>query len=215
MSVLSRFAAPQSHVTVPTTADKFIPFIETFLADIASGDYTSGNRTIKLLAHSHDSAVTRALIDKASELEHHQVKLELILADLPVSLDFETFLGDIDPVLTRKDGKITFRWAQNKFLLDAHEQMILGDHSSWSGDTLKRVSSNSYHIDMFETDDVETIRLGEMAFSAMWMASSEVPFHRLKRIAAADGSQKKQFFSQIADSLKAGKWAGTTSQTQH
>ncbi len=215
MSVLSRFAAPQSHANIPASADKFTPFIETFLSDISSGVYGSGKRTIKLLAHSHDSAVTRAIIDKASELEQHDVTLELILADLPVALNFETFLGDIDPILGRSENGLTFRWAQNSCLLDAHEQMILGQHSSWSGDTLKRVSSNAYHVDMFESDDMDTIRLGEMAFSAMWMASVEVPMHRLKRIASQNGGKKKQFFSQIANSLKAGKWADSLSATKH
>ncbi len=207
MSVLSRFAAPHNPVGLQAAPDKFTPFLSVFLEDVKSGAYTAQNRTVRLLAHSHDSKVTRTIFDKASEMAALNVKLELILSDLPIGLEFEAFLKEIEPLLLKRDNKLSFRWAQNRCLLDAHEQMILGSHSSWSGDTLKRVSHNAYHVDMFESDDIEAIKLGEMAFSAMWMASVEVPAHRLKRITSKNSGQKKQFFSQIAQSLSAAKWA--------
>ena len=66
------------------------------------------------------------------------------------------------------------RWTGNPALIDAHEQLVLGNSLSWFGDSMRRDPSTRDALETFNTfcepSAVQTMR----SFEAMWRVSQPV-----------------------------------------
>ena len=71
------------------------------------------------------------------------------------------------------------RWARNPRLLDAHEQVTYGETMCWSGDAMRRDADRRNALTLFDEEAPDTVRLGRLAFEALWAVSALVPERRL------------------------------------
>jgi hypothetical protein len=79
----------------------------------------------------------------------------------------------------RQQPSQLIRWARNPRLLDAHEQVTYGDTISWSGDAMRRDADRRNALTLFGEATPDMVRLGRIAFEALWAASSLVPERHL------------------------------------
>jgi hypothetical protein len=113
---------------------------------------------------------------------------KVILARLESEEDLRQLFATISELSPREPASALIRWARNPRLLDAHEQAIYGDTLCWSGDAMRRDAERRNGLTLFDEDAPEMVRLGRLAFSALWEASARVPERRLVGPAAAKPS---------------------------
>jgi hypothetical protein len=146
-------------------------------------------RKVTILARSPMSSVVLALRGRVDDLKARGVIAKVLLARvepedaLRDTVDTLTALGQAQPLDT------LLRWADKRCLLEAHEQLTLGPAMCWSGDMMRRDPSRRDGLDLFEVDAPQTVRLGALAFDAIWALAIPVPASRLReRVARPSGS---------------------------
>lgn len=146
--------------------------------DTLPGRDRSGHR-ITIIARSPASPVVAAFTTRVRDLKMRNIMAQIIVAHL----DPESALRDMSAALSllADDDDIgdLVRWARNPCILDAHEQLTLGHDMCWSGDAMRREPGKRDSLDLFERDAPHTVRLGALAFDAIWSASVPVPASRL------------------------------------
>ncbi len=159
-----------------TACDDHATFFRLYLARLAeAGQVSPGEKQLTLIARSPDSAVCRALGDVAPHLAEFGVCLRAIFAHISPEDSFLTFCDSVSSLFGPGGRQEGIRWAKNPALLDAHEQLILGQRMCWSGDAMHRAPERRNALDLFETDKTGAVRFGALAFEAMWSAASPVP----------------------------------------
>jgi len=157
-------------------------FIAQFLERLDSGsDSGAGSRHVTLLARSPHSPVAGALLSQAEGLRARDMVLRLIFAQLgegSAVADFAEFLTEVTGAADARDH---IRWARNKSLWDAHEQITLGRAMCWSGDCMRREPGKRNSLDLFEADAPQTVRLGLLAFDAIWAIADPLPLSAASR----------------------------------
>jgi hypothetical protein len=146
----------------------------------AHPDHGPAERAVTILARSPMSPVIRALIGRVDSLKAGGISARALIA----RIDPEDALREaVDAVAAlnpdRPVGELV-RWANNTCLLDAHEQLTLGSSMCWSGDMMRRDPGKRDGLDLFETEAPQTVRLGALAFNAIWSIAAPVPASRLR-----------------------------------
>jgi hypothetical protein len=160
------------------TTEKFSAMLTRFLEKTARG-IALQEHAITLIARAPSMAAVRALIIHADEIQRQQIGVRVIFARLaPVDL-----LGELSTALNLVDarhpstGKI--RFIKNAALLDAHEQLVLGNALCWTGDMLRRLEEHRNRLDIVEEDQAGAVRLAELSFNALWAAAKPLPARAL------------------------------------
>jgi hypothetical protein len=160
------------------TTEKFSAMLTRFLEKTARG-IALQEHAITLIARAPSMAAVRALIIHADEIQRQQIGVRVIFARLaPVDL-----LGELSAALNLVDarhpsaGKI--RFIKNAALLDAHEQLVLGNALCWTGDMLRRLEEHRNRLDIVEEDQAGAVRLAELSFNALWAAAKPLPARAL------------------------------------
>ncbi|MDX2264349.1 MAG: hypothetical protein NW215_05205 [Hyphomicrobiales bacterium] len=198
MGFISPF--PKKHHPLQEKAARFSEIYRSYLA---RGVPENGGRDahITIIARSAFSPVCRMLCSLAGEFEERGVTAQVILA-APGPVEIMRHMFD---AARRMNGRAaiaaSFRWAQNPSLLDAHEQMTLGAASVWTGDCMRRSADNRNGLDLFEPDSLGSVRLADLAFSAMWMASRPLPPELLEAANASGDSMAGVDAVTIAEAL--------------
>lgn len=175
MSFLSHLRQAQID-TVNEAVERQDAIISDYLAWLAETEDTSpAARKLTIIARSPASAAVKAMIARTGDLRAAEVNVRVILANL----EPEAALGEVKQALTLMnaghDDDEFARWAKNAALLDAHEQVTLGTHMCWSGDAMRRDAGKRDSLDLFESDAPHTVRLGLLAFDAIWAVSVAIP----------------------------------------
>lgn len=148
--------------------------------DRLAGRPAPGERHVTMLARSPLSPVARALVAKTDALKARGVVVQAILAQIEPR---EALVEVIEAVTALSPGRPLgelVRWANRSCILDAHEQLILGTTMCWSGDMMRREPGKRDGLDLFEEEAPQTVRLGALAFSAIWSITGPVPASRLR-----------------------------------
>ncbi len=174
MGFLSAFAKrPLSDCQHPV--ERFSGIVSSYLHRLETKGGSMRERSLTLIARSPSASVARALIPHARELEREQVCIQLIFARLsPVELLAELAVA-LNLIAPRDNATSPVRLIKTPALLHAHEQLVLGSSTCWTGDMLRRCEENRNGLDLLEQDAPGSVRLAQFAFNAMWAIAKPVP----------------------------------------
>lgn len=140
---------------------------------------------ISLIARSPLSPVAAALLARSDDLKPHRPSVSAIFAELGPEGAIAEFREGIAGLDVPAGTGEPIRWARNTRLHEAHEQLLLGTDMCWSGDCMRREPGKPDSLDLFETQAPKAVRLGVLAFDAIWAISQQVPASRLGVTSAA------------------------------
>ena len=135
--------------------------------------------SLTMILRSAGSDPAKALIGVKGALQISGVRVKVILANLDPEDELRQLFTAISELAPNAGAGELLRWARNPRLLDAHEQVTYGEAMCWSGDAMRRDADRRNALTVFDEQAPDTVRLGRLAFEALWAASSLVPERRL------------------------------------
>lgn len=130
---------------------------------------------ITILARSPLSPVVIATLKYSHELKRRKISLQAIFAELGPENTMADFCDSLEEISGEISARDQVRWARNTCLKDAHEQLTLGVDMCWSGDCMRREPGKRDSLDLFESEAPQVVRLGTLAFDAIWSISELLP----------------------------------------
>ncbi|MGI9475166.1 MAG: hypothetical protein ACR2PI_00540 [Hyphomicrobiaceae bacterium] len=142
--------------------EKETRMVQFVLGEIAEGRVSlSGNWCI--VALSMDSPVIKALRCVVHELgSASELRINVVLTRPGKHVVSDCF-ASIDT--------LTVRTSQNSRLLDAHEQLVLGDASSWTGDCMRRDPRERDAFETFGSNSAELADWAMKSFERLWIGA--------------------------------------------
>jgi len=154
--------------------------------------------SLTMILRSAASDPAKALVGMKGALQHAGVSAKVILAKLEPEGDLKQLFASLSELAPQEPASELIRWARNQRLLDAHEQVTYGETMCWSGDAMRRDADRRNALTLFDEEAPDTVRLGRLAFEALWAASSLVPERRLLGPATARPSGAYEQASETA-----------------
>ena len=149
------------------------------LSEIAAGRANIQDEW-NVVALSMSSPVVAALRDVISEFDESSLlTIRIVLASKAGQKDF---LGFED--VTR----LGVRYTDNRQFLDAHEQLVLGVSSSWTGDCMRRDPRKRDAFECHAADNCEAARWATRSFERIWASARPLAVGAEGRIIAAPAS---------------------------
>ena len=136
-------------------------------------------RELTMFLRSASSGPAQALILKARDLARTGIAAKVIVAKLDPEEDVHKLYACLSDLSPRGRAHELLRWARNPRLLDAHEQVTYGTALCWWGDSMRRDADKRNALSLIEDAAPGTLRLGHLAFEALWSASAIVAERRL------------------------------------
>lgn len=160
--------------------ERHIAFISRFLESLtAQPDASTETRHISIIARSPGSPVIAALISHRESVKQLGISVQAIFAEMTPDTALAEFAATLSELHGGDEAHRNIRWARNACLKDAHEQLILGSSLCWSGDCMRREPGKCDSLDLFEVDAAGAVRLGNLAFDAIWSISQTVSASRV------------------------------------
>jgi hypothetical protein len=154
--------------------------------------------SLTMILRSPGSDPAKALVGMKGALQHAGVSAKVILARIEPEDDLKQLFASLSELAPQEAAPEIIRWARNPRLLDAHEQVSYGEAMCWSGDAMRRDADRRNALTLFDEEAPDTVRLGRLAFEALWAASSLVPERRLLGPATARPSGAYEQASETA-----------------
>lgn len=155
-------------------------FIARYLESLAAQPGASAEaRHISIIARSPNSPVIAALVSHRENLKQLGISVQAIFSEMKPETALAEFAATLSELRDGDEAHRNLRWARNACLMDAHEQLILGTTLCWSGDCMRREPGKCDSLDLFEVDAAGAVRLGNLAFDAIWSISQTVSASRL------------------------------------
>ena len=142
-------------------------------------DAATPGATLTMVLRSADSDAAKTLVGVKGALQRVGATARVILAKLEPEHDLKQLFAALTGLAPQSPAHELIRWARNPRLLDAHEQVTYGETMCWSGDAMRRNAEKRNALALFDDAAPETVRLGRLAFAALWQAAVPVPAHRL------------------------------------
>ena len=142
-------------------------------------DTAAAGASLTLVLRSADSDPAKAFVGLKGALLRVGASAKVILAKLEPDHDLKQLFSALSELAPQEPAHELIRWARNPRLLDAHEQVTYGETMCWSGDPMRRDAEKRNALALFDEAAPETVRLGRLAFAALWQAAIPVPAHRL------------------------------------
>jgi hypothetical protein len=141
---------------------------------------------ISVIARSLHSPVAKAIAALAPEIAAAGRPVRIILArsDRPL-----TAVGWPDAVALECEVRL----AKDPRLAEAHEQLVLGSATCWTGDSMRRDPAASDAYESYVDDCVEIARAAAMTFERLWTGAQPLFECRLvaPAIGLADGAERR------------------------
>jgi hypothetical protein len=135
--------------------------------------------SLTMILRSADSDPAKAMVSMKGALQHSGVRVKVILAKIEPEDELRQLFAALSELAPQEGASELIRWARNPRLLDAHEQVTYGETMCWSGDAMRRDADKRNALTLFDEEAPDTVRLGRLAFEALWIASALVPERRL------------------------------------
>ena len=135
--------------------------------------------SLTMILRSAESDPAKALIGMKGALQRVGTRAKVILARLEPEDDLKQLFASLSELAPQEPAPELIRWARNPRLLDAHEQVTYGETMCWSGDAMRRDADRRNALTLFDEEAPDTVRLGRLAFGALWAVSALVPERRL------------------------------------
>ena len=142
-------------------------------------DSAAAGASLTMILRSPEADPAKALIGMAGALERKGVRARVLLAKIEPDDDLKKLFDTLSTLAPHEPAHELIRWARNPRLLEAHEQVTYGATMCWSGDAMRRDADKRNALTLFDDEAPESVRLGRLAFEALWGASSLVPKGRL------------------------------------
>lgn len=140
-------------------------FIGEHLAELRTAR-PQPNLEMLLIARSAESPVVRAVAALAPEIAAAGYSLRMIVAQA----DRESLPpGWVLSEAVEVDCEV--RWAKKPRLIEAHEQLVLGPQTCWTGDTMRRDPAKCDAYETFIDACCETAASAAVSFERLWQAS--------------------------------------------
>jgi hypothetical protein len=137
-----------------------------------------------MVLRSAESDPAKALIGMKGALQRVGVTAQVILAKLEPEADLKQLFAALSELAPQAAADELVRWARNPRFLEAHEQVTYGEAMCWSGDAMRRGADKLNALALLDEGSA-AVRLGRLAFAALWQGSSVVPVRRLTGPASA------------------------------
>lgn len=176
-------------------------FIVRHLAEQAAHAETHASKTFLFIARSPESPAARALLSLGDRIAAAGITIEAIFAmlDRPgspwTSTEGAPFSREI-------------RHAANHRLLDAHEQLVMGDCTAWVGDCMRRDPDKRDAYECFGLESFEIARHAELSFRRIWVRAEPVCTRSMLL-------QSETAIDQAAFTPPADTGSGTLAATRH
>jgi hypothetical protein len=135
--------------------------------------------SLTMILRSPGSDPAKALVGMKGALQRVGVSAKVILAKIEPEEDLRQLFASLSELAPQEPAPELIRWARNPRLLEAHEQVTYGEAMCWSGDAMRRDADKRNALTLFDEEAPGTVRPGQLAFQALWAASSLVPERRL------------------------------------
>jgi len=142
-------------------------------------DGAAAGASLTMLLRSPEADPAKTLIGMTGALERKGIHARVILARIEPDDDLKKLFDALSSLAPLEPAHELIRWARNPRLLEAHEQVTYGETMCWSGDAMRRDADKRNALTLFDEEAPEAVRLGRLAFDALWAASSLVPKGRL------------------------------------
>ncbi len=139
----------------------------------------AGPFSLTMILRTAGSDPAKALVGMTGALQRSGLSAKIILAKLEPEEELKQLFASLSELAPHESAPGLIRWARNPRLLEAHEQVIYGEAMCWSGDAMRRDADKRNALTLFDEEAPDTVRLGRLAFEALWAVSSPVPERRL------------------------------------
>ena len=157
--------------------DRHLEILSEFIGRIET--HRDESRELSMILRSASSGPAQALMLKARDAARAGITAKVIVARLDPEEDARKLYACLSQLAPVRRAHELFRWARNPRLLDAHEQVTYGTALCWWGDSMRRDADKRNALSLIEDAAAGTLRLGRLAFKAMWAASAIVAERRL------------------------------------
>ena len=155
--------------------DRHLEILAQFVERADAGE----PRSLTMILRSASSSPANALIAKARDLARAGIVAKVVVTRLDPEDDVRRLYACLSELSPQEPANELIRWARDPRLLDAHEQVTCGATLCWSGDAMRRDADKRNALSLFEDGPAGSARLGQLAFAALWSASSAVAERRL------------------------------------
>ena len=122
-----------------------------------------------VLARSAESPVAKAAMSLAAHQKDRDFSLRAIFATLGTA--DTTYIAE---ACRSSNWTVQIRWARDVRLMDAHEQLVLDQATSWIGDCMRREPLKHDAFEAFSADCAETARSVTLFFERLWQVSEPI-----------------------------------------
>lgn len=157
--------------------------------------------SLTMILRSPGSDPAKALIGMKGALQRAGASARVILARLEPEDELRQLFTSLSELAPQAATSELIRWVRNPRLLDAHEQVTYGEAICWSGDAMRRDADKRNALALFDENAPDAVRLGRLAFEALWAVSAPVPERRLIGPAAARPSGAYELTSEAPVSV--------------
>lgn len=152
------FTPPRMHVVRKEDKEaRLTAFVADLLTNAAAGEFAGLALTV--LARSHESPVLKALAAHADAIRAAGLQMRaIVVLDEPAGSDVAALLAGVPS-----------RCACDARLLDAHEQLAVGDRVAWIGDCMRREPTKRDAYEIYSGDCAETAAMAHRSFHRVWL----------------------------------------------
>lgn len=168
-------ATPASPAKVIKKEEKEAHLSDFIRSKIAQADdLTSTAKMCTVVAHSPNSPVAQAVAGMAQELTLAGFIIQTVFANAASAEEHTLPALQIFSTLGR------CRLLNDQRLLDAHEQLVLGDDAAWVGDSMRRDPSKIDAYERYVEDDEQVVNWASSSFGQVWDHAKEVKARPVK-----------------------------------
>src|SRR5262245_60687071 len=147
-------------------------FVGAYLSEVDRGRRSVGN-DILLLTRSVESPVVRGVARREGEAATARSCVRLIIARADRQSPPRNWVLSCDAEV---DCEV--RWARRPRLIEAHEQLVLGPHTCWIGDSMRREPAKCDAYESYVDICPATAGAAAVSFERLWAASEPLLGHQ-------------------------------------
>ncbi len=174
--------------------DRHIEMIARFVRNAAADEQAF----LTMILRAPDSLPALAMLRMKDALQRGRVTARIVLAKIEPDDSLRQLHACLAELAPNRPAHELLRWARNPRLLDAHEQVTYGDAMCWTGDAMRREADKRNALTLLSEAAPDAIRLGRLAFDALWSASMPVPSAHLNGRAHPAGSYQPSAEASLA-----------------
>lgn len=168
---MSRQIAPQSRLVKREEKEaKLKAFILQHLEERRTrGAVGNAEASCLLIARSAESPVAKTVLSMGASSDLKGFTVRAIFANLGTG---ET--ARIAEACLVSDWALQIRWARDLRLLEAHEQLVIGSATSWTGDCMRREPMSRDACEIYAPGCPESAQRAALFFERIWQASEPI-----------------------------------------